>query len=121
MVERLYVTTRLFLVATESVQVVQTRSRHENFRSRQSSVMVRRSHVAMEFICVATGNRHYASGKLVMIRHSACDRALSAQRHALGEHTIRHARTIEARAGQMYFVTTKISLSRQTFLVAKKK
>ena len=33
--------------------------------------MVRRSHVATEFICVATGNGHYASGKLVAIRHSA--------------------------------------------------
>ena len=53
---------------------METRSRHENFRSRQSSVMVRRSHVATEFICVATGNGHYASGNLVTIRHNAHDK-----------------------------------------------
>ena len=43
-------------------------------RSRQSSVMVRRSHVTTEFICVATGNGHYASNKLVAIRYSPRDR-----------------------------------------------
>ena len=44
--------------------------------------MVRRSHVATEFICVAIGNGHYASDKIVAIRHRACDRAL-------GVHTTR--------------------------------
>ena len=67
---------------------METRSRHENFRSRQSSVMVRRSHVMTEFINVATGNGHCTSGKLVTIRHSACDRALGTQRHALSLHVI---------------------------------
>ena len=57
---------------------METRSRHENFRSRQSTVMVRRFHVAKEFIGVATGNGHCASGKVVAIRHSAYDRALGA-------------------------------------------
>ena len=52
--------------------------------------MVRRSRVAKEFICVATGNGHCASGKLVTVRHNACDRALGAQGHALGLHTTRH-------------------------------
>ena len=33
--------------------------------------MVRRSHVVMGFICVAIGNRHCTSGKLVAIRHNA--------------------------------------------------
>ena len=66
------------------VYAMETRLRHENFRSRQSSVMVRRSHVAMEFIYVVIGNEHYASDKLVTIKHSACD-------SALGAHTTRHS------------------------------
>ena len=53
---------------------METRSRHKNFRSRHSSIMVRRSHVATEFICVATGNGDCESGKLVVIRHNARDR-----------------------------------------------
>ena len=57
---------------------METRSRHENFRLRQSSVMVRRSHVAMEFISVAIGSIQCASDKLVTIRHSACDKTLGA-------------------------------------------
>ena len=36
--------------------------------------MVRRSHVATEFIFVLTGNGHYASNKLVVVRHNAHDR-----------------------------------------------
>ena len=40
-------------------------------RSRQSSVMVRRSYVTTKFIGVVTGNGHYFSGKLVVIRHNA--------------------------------------------------
>ena len=72
---------------------METRSRHENFRSRQSSVMVRRSHVATEFIGVAIGNEHCASGKLVAIRHNACYRALAEQQHALGPYTTKHLRT----------------------------
>ena len=69
---------------------METRSQRENFRSLQSSVMVRRSHVATEFIGATTGNRHYTIGKHVTIRHSASDRALGAQRHALGACTTKH-------------------------------
>ena len=63
---------------------METRSQHQNFRSRQSPVMVRISHVVTEFISVATGNRHCSSGKLAAIRHTACGRVLGTQRHALG-------------------------------------
>ena len=52
------------------------------FRPRQSRAFL---------FCVATGNEHYASDKLVAIRNSTCDRSLGVQRHALGEHD-RHAR-----------------------------
>ena len=38
--------------------------------------MVRRFHVATEFICVVIGNGHCTSDKLVEIRHSVCDKAL---------------------------------------------
>ena len=69
---------------------METRSQREHFRSLQSSVMVRRSHVAMEFIGVTTGNGHCTIDKNVAIRHSACDRALGAQRHTLGVCTTKH-------------------------------
>ena len=45
--------------------------------------MIRKSHVAIEFIYVAIGNGYYTSGKLVAIKHSVCDRALGEQQHAL--------------------------------------
>ena len=70
---------------------METRSRHENFRSRQNLVQVRKSHVAMEFIGIEIGNGYRASGKLVTIRHSACDRVLGVQRHALGMRTTKHS------------------------------
>ena len=55
---------------------MKTRSRHENFRSQQSSVMVRRFHVATELLGAATGNGQCVSGKVVAIRHNMCDGAL---------------------------------------------
>ena len=63
-----------FVLRQRDVYAMETRSRHEKFRSRQSLVTVRRSHVVTEFICVETGNGHYASGKLVTIRHNTRNR-----------------------------------------------
>ena len=60
-------------------------------RSRQSSVMVGRSHVTTEFNCVATGNGHYASNKLVAIRYSPRDRGALLRTigmRAIGMHTL---------------------------------
>ena len=45
-----------------------------------------------EFICVATGNGHCVSDKLVSVGHNACDGALGMQRLSLGVHTIGHVR-----------------------------
>ena len=70
---------------------METRLQHENFRSRQSSAMVRRSHITMEFIGVATGNGHCASDKLIVIRHKVCDIALVMQGHALDSCTTKHS------------------------------
>ena len=92
---------------------METRLRHENFRLQQSSVMVRRSHVSMEFIGVATGNGHCANDKLVTIRHNACDRAL-------GTRMTERAMT-EMCARYRDFVATEISLSQHTRTVTPKK
>ena len=89
--------------------------------------MVRRSHVATEFICVATRNEHYISAKLVAIRHSVRDKgALPCTIEALCRPLQTCAYTIGMRP-QLGCVNdrgasaTKVPLSRQTWTVMKNK
>ena len=68
------------------------------------------------WLCVATGNGHCTSGKLIEIRNNACDKALGAQRHALGSHD-RHALATGMRVRQRRLRAEKVFCCDRDFSV----